>query len=189
MSGAGFVLPIPAIIPEITQLIGILAASNRNIGGIIADCTIEEEGTDELATTEHPVEQGANITDHAYKKPATLTIRAGWSNSSFAAAFNPGYAQDIYNQLLALQASANVFTVVTGKRQYDNMLMILLRQATNEESENGLAAVMQFRQIIFGQTQATSVPPQANMAQPQKTAAVQNLGPQQLIPLNLSSAV
>lgn len=48
---------------------------------IVALVTISEEHNDELEVTEHPVEQGAPITDHAYKKPSQLTLTLGWSNS------------------------------------------------------------------------------------------------------------
>ena len=41
----------------------------RSIGGIIPDVTIEEVHTDEIELTQHPVQQGAAITDHKFKKP------------------------------------------------------------------------------------------------------------------------
>lgn len=47
----------------------------------IPDATIEEVHTDELDVTEHPVEQGATISDHAFKRPSDLVITAGWSDS------------------------------------------------------------------------------------------------------------
>lgn len=47
----------------------------------IADVTIEEVYTDELEVTEHPVEQGAVIADHAFKRPSEVIITAGWSDS------------------------------------------------------------------------------------------------------------
>lgn len=48
---------------------------------VIPQVTIEEEHMDEMEITEHPVEQGSNIADHAFNRPALLVIRAGWSNS------------------------------------------------------------------------------------------------------------
>lgn len=57
----------------------------RNIGGIVAEVTVKEQGRDDLTITSHPVERGAAISDHAFKNPATLTLQAGWS----AAFLNP----------------------------------------------------------------------------------------------------
>lgn len=48
---------------------------------MIADATIEEIHTDELEITEHPVEQGAAIADHAFKHPAEVVLNMAWSNS------------------------------------------------------------------------------------------------------------
>ena len=48
---------------------------------ILADVVIEEQHTDNLEVTQHPVERGANISDHAYKTPAVVTLYLGWSLS------------------------------------------------------------------------------------------------------------
>lgn len=53
----------------------------RMIGSIVANITLEEKHIDELEITDHPVEQGATITDHAFKRPVELTLRVAWSNS------------------------------------------------------------------------------------------------------------
>lgn len=47
----------------------------------VPQATIEERHMDEMEITEHPVEQGANIADHAFKRPAELVLKCGWSNS------------------------------------------------------------------------------------------------------------
>jgi len=48
---------------------------------IIAHAVIEESHIDRLEVTEHPVEQGASISDHAFKQPAFVSLLMGWSNS------------------------------------------------------------------------------------------------------------
>jgi hypothetical protein len=59
----------------------ILVKPKRQIGDFVAMVTIEEEHHDTLRITQHPVERGASITDHAYKEPAQLIVTAAWSNS------------------------------------------------------------------------------------------------------------
>src|SRR6516165_2153430 len=46
---------------------GIFVPYPRSVGGIVAQVWISEQERDELHITEHPVEQGAPISDHAYK--------------------------------------------------------------------------------------------------------------------------
>jgi len=59
----------------------IIIRPTRKIGPLTAQVTVSETHSDELEITQHPVEQGANISDHAFKRPAELTIVCAWSNS------------------------------------------------------------------------------------------------------------
>jgi Dit-like tail protein len=180
------ILPLGLSVFQATAL-GLLSPlifRARSIGGIIADATVEEVGIDELTITAHPVEQGAAITDHAYKQPARVLIRAGWSNSSLRALGNPNYAQDVYTLLLGLQASREPIDVLTGKRPYPSMLIERLQQTTDETSENALMIVVECRQIILVETQTVTVAPAANMRNPGSNAATTNLGTKSLVPAN-----
>src|ERR1700722_20299202 len=50
-------------------------------GAIIAQATVEEMHSDETEITEHPVEQGSTISDHAFSRPSEVIVTCGWSNS------------------------------------------------------------------------------------------------------------
>jgi len=56
-------------------------ANGTTSDDIIAHATIEENYHDEIEITEHPLEQGAPISDHAYSRPAEIALYLGWSNS------------------------------------------------------------------------------------------------------------
>ena len=125
----------------------------RSIGGIVAQVTIEETATDDVTITEHPVEQGAPIADHAFKRPATVTIRAGWSVTG---AYDLSAETGVYGLLLSWQAALLPFDVVIGKRRLPNMLMERLVVRTDEKSEYALMADITCRQVIIVGTQTTS---------------------------------
>ncbi|WP_288074678.1 phage baseplate protein [Pseudomonas sp.] len=179
--------------PNFAGLITI--SPKRHIGGIEAMATLEERSLDELQITEHPVELGANITDHAFKKPAEVVIRCGWSNSSLSGllggikglvtalsggdAFGSDYVSGIYNQLLALQESRVPFDVSTGKRLYRNMLLRSLAVTTDPQSEYALMVTAVCREIIIVQTRATTLPPRDAQANPQATGETSNAGSKQ----------
>lgn len=176
---------------------------------IVAQITIEEVHTDELEITNHPVEQGASITDHAFKLPAELVINCAWSNSPttssegiFGALLNQaatatsgtingiqsvlsgndiGQIKGIYASLLAIQESRTPFDILTGKRVYNSMLIKSLRVATDAKTENSLMVQMTCKQIIIVSTQTVTVPINTQaQGQPQKTTPVQNAGSKQL---------
>lgn len=182
MSFPGFLTP-GGLFAGANALLFINAAQTpRSIGNIVMNITVEEEGTDELEITEHPVEQGAMISDHAFKRPASLRIRAMSSNAARQASADPNYVSDVYRKLLTLQSSGQVFTIVTGKRTYSNMLMRALRQTTDQATETTLAVDMEFREIIIARTAPASLPPVQQQALPAQTAAPQNLGAKQFLP-------
>lgn len=70
---------------------------------IVAQATIRETHIDELEVTDHPVQQGASISDHAFKLPAEVTIEIGWSGS-------PSESNGLINSALAT-AAANSPTI------------------------------------------------------------------------------
>jgi hypothetical protein len=154
----------------------------RSIGGFIADVTVEERADDEVEMTQIPVESGAAVTDHAYKRPARLTIRAGWSDSSSQAGGNPLFDQQVYQAFLQLQASLVPFQVITGKRIYNNMLARRVSQTTNETTENALMMTVECQEILFVTTAAVTVPPAAQQQSPQATAPVNPTGQSTLQP-------
>ena len=65
--------------------------AGRKIGTIIPDVTIEENHSDRLTVTQHPIADGTQIADHAYKMPATVTMRLGFSNSNVVGAAVQGF--------------------------------------------------------------------------------------------------
>jgi hypothetical protein len=153
-----------------------------SIGDILPDASLEEHHVDELVITEHPVEQGAAIADHAYKRPVAVTLRAGWSNSSINAGGDPNYVQEIYQQLLALQASRQPFDIVTSKRLYSNMMLTRLDTSTDRKTANSMYVTAECREVIIVTTQTVSVPPAANQQNPQLNSATTNNGSQTLQP-------
>jgi len=174
----------------ILNLIGDLAApyalitqSGRAIGMIIPEVVIEEIHHDQTRITDHPVETGAAISDHAFNMPPEVEMRCGFSNSTAGA---EGYVQSVYQEFLALKATRQPFDVSTGKRQYQNMLISSLVVTTDETSEFALNIVVGLRYIIITNTTQTAGAAQSAQASPQQTAAAVNTGIQsaQLSPAN-----
>lgn len=152
-------LPVPSpggVLTKAPQ--AVYVRPQRSIGGILMDVTVEESHTDELEITEHPVEQGAAVTDHAYVKPSTVTIKAGVSDASNKATAGDKRSAAVYNALLKLQGTREPFDVVTGKRVYKNMLIKSLAVTTDQTTENVLSVTAELQQIIIAHVNAVAVP-------------------------------
>jgi hypothetical protein len=50
------------------------------IGGYFFDVIFSEDYVFETVVTQHPVQSGANVNDHVYQQPATITFDVGVSN-------------------------------------------------------------------------------------------------------------
>jgi len=152
----------------------------RSIGGIVAQVTIDEQASDDIQITEHPVEQGAPIADHAFKRPANVTIRAGWSRQY---AWDLSAETGVYGLLLSWQAALLPFDVYTGKRSYTNMLIERLQVTTDSHSEYALMATISCRQVILVSTSTAEVPGLSDSANqqsdPSQTGAETNGGSKQ----------
>ncbi len=154
-------------------LSSLLFAQPRRIGVLIPGVVLEEDGRDELEVTQHPVERGAPITDHSYMRPAELVMRCAWGSAQFG----PAYLRAIYAALLALQASREPMTISTGKRTYRNMLIRSISVTTSgPQDENILNVTCVFQEVLFAETQATTVAPRGQQAQPHNTAPPGNVG-------------
>jgi len=164
------------LIGDIEAPYALLTTSRRRIGTIYPDVTIEEVGHDDLIITEHPVEKGAAITDHSYKRPEELDMRVGFSNSS---AQTEGYVQSVYQDMLALQATREPFEVDTGKRHYTDMLIAGITQTTDVHTEWALMLVVRMKRIKFAQAQTSASAGTDAQADPSATAPETPLGTQQ----------
>lgn len=150
----------------------------RRIGDIEATVTIEEGGTDELEITQHPVQRGAAITDHAYVKPAELVLRVMFAETEDRT------LEETYQALLDLQASREPFEIVTGKRIYSDMLFKSIGVTTDKVTEQVLAVNCSFKQVILVDVVLTTVPPRAKQANPGKTGGTEKAGAKQAKPEN-----
>lgn len=165
----------------------VVVRPQRSIGGLIFDVTIEESHTDELEISDHPVEQGAQITDHSFKKPSGLTIKAGQSNSSGEQAGDLRTVE-AYNALLKLQSDREPFDVITGKRAYKNMLVKSLSVTTDRVTENVLMFTAELREILIANVRVVSVP-RSRQRFANKTGGVDKKGVAQAKQVNKSALV
>ncbi|MBK3400835.1 phage baseplate protein [Methylobacterium ajmalii] len=127
----------------------LLRGSRSSISAILPDVVVEEVHRDALAITQHPVEQGASITDHAYRLPAVVEVRYGWSDSS---AGYVGHIDEVYGRLRSLQASREPFNVSTIRRRYKNMLLAGVSVVTDSRTSNSLMVVATLQEIIIAST-------------------------------------
>jgi hypothetical protein len=189
----------------LTPILGALPAgmvpafirTPRKIGTIVPDCVIEENHSDRVQVSTHPVADGF-VNDHAYMQPASLTMRVGWTNSNLVGAatggaisgfasggfegaltgaFQSGLSsftemrvKEVYEQMLKLQRSFQLMDIVTGKRTYKNMLLTEMSVKTDHTTEYALMMECHFQEILLAKAQKTTQPDMAAQSEADKTA-------------------
>ncbi len=173
MGKVAFAANVVAPLAKFSGLGSLFFAQPRKIGTLIPGVVLEEDGRDEMEITQHPVEHGAPITDHAYMRPAELMMRCAWS----ASLFGQPYLRAIYMQLQQMQASRQPITVSTGKRVYKNMLIrVLSAGTTGPQDENLLNVTCTFQEVLLVRTYESLVSPREQQAQAHNTARPQSTG-------------
>ena len=161
----------PILIKPQRGIKDIKLPNGKTLTDIYAQATVSERHMDRMAICTHPIEQGAEITDHAFKHPAEVYLQLGWSNSpsilgiqSVASLIEnsnlsgSGLEQitAIYEQLLNLQINRAIFTIYTGKRKYTNMMCKFLATETDFKTANSLPISMECQEVILVNTRTVA---------------------------------
>lgn len=153
----------------------------RKIGQLAVSVIISESTNDTLTITKQPVQQGASITDHAFKEPTTLQMSAYFQDNQLINVLNAfsdlsqSPMAQFYQKLLDLQISRIPFDVITPKRVYKNVLMASVQQTTDKNTENTLAVLFSFQEVIIVQVGNVTVP-RSRQRNPGVTGATENAG-------------
>lgn len=119
---------------------------SRSIGGVFIDVVISEEHESEMEIADHPVEQGTKISDHAWLLPYTVTLECVVDGARAVAA---------YQQLLAVQKTAEPFTLITGLKVCQNMMIKKLNPIRDKEHPRVLKFTAELREVQIVSTQTS----------------------------------
>lgn len=152
--------------------------ANSNVGDDVLgnevmsfDTVIREGHVSELEVTDNPIETGAVVSDHAFMKPATLEFEGAVGDVwLYGKDQNGNPVTDLFQsstsraavafaRLLGLQRIAEPFSVQTGLKLYQNMVITSL----SAEQDKDTAAILFFRahlrEVIRVSTRTVVYPP------------------------------
>ena len=177
------------------SLESLLLGRSRSIqpmaGGdaIIPDVVISEMHSDQVTVTNHPVDTGADLSDHAIIQPTTVTCTFAWSDSSRAinSALDGSILQgmettkDVYEKLLALMRARQPLRLSTGKRAYENVIITALKTTSSVETESAAIIEITFQEVFMALAQTVSLS-SIKQKNPGRTSGKRNLGSKFVIP-------
>lgn len=172
----------------------LFSQGTRKIGMIVPSVVISEKHSDSSEITEHPVQvpggEGFTVSDHTFDRPSEVVMEIGFAGGgSLIDSFDTSTMFDvstglklgsspreIYQQLLDLRATKQPFDVITGKRDYKNMLIRAIEVTTDKASENVLMVTLTLRQVIIVETKGKNVAPLENQKMPEVTGGMVDRG-------------
>lgn len=146
------------------------------IGDVAIDCTVTETHTATATVTKHPVESGANITDHIRPEPVQLSVTgivsdtpigskqiqraidAGGAKVQITESETPtsavGFGRTAWAKLEAIRVAAKPVKVTTRDRTYESMALTSLTVPKEAKNGGALYFTAQFEQvrIVFNRT-------------------------------------
>ena len=128
---------------------------NAKIGALELDASVSEGHDGEVEVTEHPVEVGANVSDHARIKPDTLTMEGVISATPFGKEASLDYIREGYEKLLELKDARELLTIVTVLRAYSDMMLVKLTVPRDANSGDALRFSATFKQVRLAEVQKT----------------------------------
>ena len=143
------------------------------VNGYFFDAIFKIDHEKSLTITEHPVEEGASITDHSYVNPNRVSLDIGMSDVHYSLVdgqFEQGFSRSIsaFDTLQQLLENRIPCTIKTKLKTYHNMLLETLVDPDDYTTQHGLRATAFFREIIVVST-STAILPNRTSAAPHKT--------------------
>jgi hypothetical protein len=154
----------------------------RNIGGLTFDAVISEQHVSQLQVTENPIETGVSIADHCFMMPQKVTISAVVSDIKMPSAStlydgSPSgrvrqafqMLQDKQSSLAANPSLKDAFTVVTGLKTYQHMVITSLSATQDAETSSLLAFTAELSEILMVSTATAAYTAPKPVAAPGKS--------------------
>lgn len=139
-----------------------LALCKTNIGGLFFDAVISVSTEHTATITSHPVQLGANISDHMYLEPISITMEIAMSDAMDSMVYGQwigGYTKSVsaYRMLCDLQARRIPITVLTRLNKYPDMVIESISVNDDYKSLYGLRATVSLKQVFVAEATTDTV--------------------------------
>ena len=114
-------------------------------GKFVFDAVFHTDHQSNVTVTQHPVQVGAPVSDHAYQEPDEVTLEIGMSDAMVGVANN--HSVNAYNTLRAIQAKREPVTLVTRLWTYQNMVLTSISAPDDQTTMYGLKATLYFQSV------------------------------------------
>lgn len=156
--------PLPYLQDDLQKLVLI----KTNIAGFFFDGFISTQHQLSATVTSHPVQDGAQISDHIYVDPSRITMEIKMSDSNKGSAVKNGvqdqffglaYTRSVgaWNVLKQLMRQRIMFQVHTRLDTYQNMVITSLSSRDTLDNLYGLSATVEMEEVLIANVKTVKV--------------------------------
>lgn len=116
-------------------------------GRFIFDAVFSTDHSANATVTQHPVQSGASISDHAYMEPDEVSVEIGMTDTAASVSGGASHSVNAYAQLRAIMELREPFTLITRLKTYRNMLITSISAPDDYKTMNALRASIYFQQV------------------------------------------
>lgn len=148
---------------EPLAVVGVTIVQEATGADLFFDATVEERHSKNATITEHPVEDGSDITDHVDQAPDGLVLTGVFTNTPFESidpAPVPERRRVLYEQLVQFKRDALPLIVFTRPEIYSNMLISRVDLTVTPDTGQQYVPVVELRQITIASQIEVPVPPE-----------------------------
>lgn len=128
------------------------------------DCTLSEGRTIAVEWSEHPIESGATVADHAVVRPPELSLegfltRTPLSMSTELDNLDPNYLDAAMDALEGMASDREPILIVTGLRAYEDYRITSLAFTRTPEDGQGVKVSVSLRPVQIVEAGTVLLPP------------------------------
>ena len=171
----------PSLPYKLTKYKSLIYAKT-NVAGYFFDAVLRVDHTSKLNITEHPIESGANVSDHAFLEPAELVMEIGMSDSAksiVSGQFSSSKSRSVtaFNLLKELQSQRMPLQIHTRLCNYKNMLIESIVVPDDYKTLYSLKATVTFREIMIVSTKTIKISARAQVTDSTNRGNVEPVDP------------
>ena len=118
-----------------------------SFGNFIFDAVFNTDHSANATVTQHPVQSGASISDHAYMEPDEVSVEIGMTDAAAGVSGGASRSVNAYSQLRAIMELREPFTLITRLKTYQNMLITSISAPDDYKTMYALRASIYFQQV------------------------------------------
>lgn len=123
----------------------------------VYDAVAKESHVGRAIVTDHPVEVGANISDHTRPLPAELRMSGVVSDMPLGEKYQPGRAREVYQELETFRDNGTMLTVLTKTKTYTNMVILSVASDADKNTDAAISFNLELKNVRIVNSQTVTL--------------------------------